>query len=242
MDKYFNVKLEFDKLKVDRTIQNTIEQKGKGYVCSVEGNIISLANINADFNSIVNNAIINICDGRSIAMLASLVHKKIFRAYIGADLFINYIKLAKYKSFFLGNTTEVLSGLKTNLLQYDCLIDKMEFKTLPFKKVEDFDYPAIAKMINDDNPDIIWVSLGAPKQEIFMSKLLPYLNKGVMFGFGAIFNFYSNNSEEKRAPELFLKLRMEWIYRLFSNPKKQFPKIKLIFRIFPKMIFKEMRK
>ncbi len=55
-------------------------------------------------------------------------------------------------------------------------------------------------MINDDEPDIIWVSLGAPKQEKFMNLLLPYLNKGVMFGFGAIFNVYAEMPNLKRAP------------------------------------------
>ena len=102
----------------------------------------------------------------------------------------------------------------------------MQFVTLPFKKVQDFDYQEIANNINENNPDIIWVSLGAPKQEEFMSKLLPYINRGVMFGFGAIFNFYSMNTTEKRAPKIFLKLHIEWIYRIFNNPKKQLPKIK----------------
>lgn len=46
----------------------------------------------------------------------------------------------------------------------------LSFEELPFRKVEDFDYPTIAEMINQDAPDIIWISLGCPKQEQFMSR------------------------------------------------------------------------
>lgn len=236
---YFNVNLEFDLNKVDQIIHDTIINNEKGYVCSVEGNVLAVANSNPEFNTVVNNSLVNICDGYSIAMLASMIHKKKLETYIGADLFLKYIKMAKYKSFFLGNTPEVLDGLKSNLLQYDPNIKNMKFETLPFKNVEDFDYSEIAKMIGENNPDIIWVSLGAPKQEIFMSKLQPYLNRGVMFGFGAIFNFNSgvNNA---RAPKIFLKLKLEWVYRLFKEPKKQFHKFKMYTKVLPSLIYNEI--
>ena len=237
---YFNVKLQFDPNKVDQIIHDTITNNKKGYVCSVEGNILAVANSNPYFNTIVNDSLVNICDGGSIAFLASIIHRKKLITYIGADLFFDYIKSARYKSFFLGNTDQVLEGLKQNLSKYDSNINHMKFETLPFKNVEDFDYSEIAKMINENNPDIIWVSLGAPKQEIFMSKLLPFLNRGVMFGFGAIFNFYSLKSTEKRAPKIFLKLHIEWIYRIYNNPKKQLPKIKLIFKTLPKLVLTEI--
>ena len=64
---YFNVKLEFDHHKVDQIIHNTIISNGKGYVCSVEGNVLAVANSNPGFAKIVNDALVNLCDGNSIA-------------------------------------------------------------------------------------------------------------------------------------------------------------------------------
>lgn len=241
MEKFFNVYIEFDRQKVDTIIHSTIVNNGKGYVCSVEGNVISIANTNSEYLNIVNNALVNICDGNSIAFLTSLIHIKKNKTYIGADLFIKYIKNTSYKSYFLGSNDDILDGLRHSLTQYNPNIQHMIFQSLPFRKVEEFDYEAIAKMINMDNPDIIWVSLGAPKQEEFMHHLQPYLNRGVMFGFGAIFNFYSLNSNEKRAPKFLLKLKMEWIYRFFQHPKKQFPRIKQIFLIYPRLIIDEIK-
>lgn len=241
MEKFFNVYIEFDKKKVDEIIQSTIENNGKGYVCSVEGNVISTANNNDRYLNIVNSALVNICDGSSIAFLTSLMHMKKKKTYVGANLFINYIKNANYTSCFIGSNDDILDGLKKNLASYNPNIHQMTFQSLPFKKVEEFDYESIANTINLDNPDIIWVSLGAPKQEQFMYNLLPYLNRGVMFGFGAIFNFYSLNSNERRAPKLFLRLNIEWLYRLLQHPKKQFPRIKQIFKTYPRIVFKEFK-
>ena len=78
----------------------------------------------------------------------------------------------------------------------------------PFLNVEDFDYLKISKLINQNKPDIIWIGLGAPKQEIFMSKLLPHIDSGLMIGVGAAFNFYSGLDEYKRAPYLMKKYHL----------------------------------
>lgn len=243
MEKYFNVYIEFDKQKVDTIIQNAIKQNKKGYVCSVESNNLTIANTNQRFLSVVNEALVNICDGSNLAWLLSRIHKAPLKSYIGADLFENYVKSCCYNQYFLGNTREVLDGLKDNLSKIDPKIRNMKFKELPFKKVEDFDYEGIADEINKISPDIIWVSLGAPKQEEFMNLLQPYLNRGVMFGFGAIFNFNAGEvSHVKRAPEWMRKFRLEWFYRAFEEPKKNIPRYYRFIKILPKLISEEKTK
>jgi N-acetylglucosaminyldiphosphoundecaprenol N-acetyl-beta-D-mannosaminyltransferase len=238
---YFNVRLEFNKDKLDKTIDDSIQNGKVGYVCSVESNNLAVANTNQEFLKVLNAALVNNCDGSMLAKILSIIHKKKFESYIGADIFINYIHKCKYKQFFLGNTPEVLAGLKSNLSKIDPNIKDMQFETLPFKSVDEFDYKGIAQMINNDNPDIIWVSLGAPKQEIFMNKLQPYLNRGVMFGFGAIFNFNAGVGIVKRAPKWMLKLNLEWLYRAFEEPKKNIPRYWNFIKILPILIIDEVK-
>ncbi|MFZ4455719.1 MAG: WecB/TagA/CpsF family glycosyltransferase [Bacteroidales bacterium] len=240
MNKYFNVKLEFNREIVDNTIESTIKNKGKGYVCSVESNNLTIANQNPQFNSVLNGALVNICDGSVLAKILGLIHRQTFDSYIGADLFIDYINKCKYNQYFLGNTKEVLDGLKQNLSNIDPRISDMPFVELPFRKVEEFDYHSIANDINNYKPDIIWVSLGAPKQEQFMANLLPYLNQGVMFGFGAIFNFNSNVGNVKRAPSIMREYRLEWLYRAFEEPKKNIPRYMRFISVLPRLIYKEI--
>jgi len=233
---YFNVKIELDKIKVDEIIDNAIRNQGKGYVCSVERNVIATSFHNHEYCKIVNDALVNILDGSIVALFLRIALKRPVKTYIGADLFLDYVKRAKYRSYFLGNTPEVLKGLKNNLIKYDSNIADMKFETLPFMDVYSFDYKRIAQKINEDNSDIIWVSLGAPKQEIFMSKLLPHINRGVMFGFGAIFNFNSGIKNFRRAPSIFLKLKLEWLYRIIQEPKKNIKRNWEFLRITPQLI------
>jgi N-acetylglucosaminyldiphosphoundecaprenol N-acetyl-beta-D-mannosaminyltransferase len=240
--RYFNVKLEFDIHKVDTIIQDTIFAKGKGYVCSVESNNLTVANKNPQFLKVLNGALVNICDGSVVALILGLIHGQWFRSYIGADLFEKYVEMRKYKQFFLGNTPQVLEGLRRNLVRIDPAIAGMRFQELPFKDVDGFDYPEIAAMINREKPDIIWVSLGAPKQELFMSRLLPHLDQGVMFGFGAIFNFNSGVGPVTRAPKIMLDLKLEWLHRAAQEPKKNIPRYSRFVSILPRLIYSEIQK
>lgn len=237
--KYFNVRLEFNKDRYDRIIFETIENGGKGYVCSVESNNLTVANKDPKFLSVLNGALVNNCDGSVLAKILGKIHHEPFESYIGADIFLKYINLCKFKQFFLGNTVEVLDGLRCNLSKIDPKIAEMRFETLPFATVDSFDYQEIAAMINEDNPDIVWVSLGAPKQEIFMSRLLPYLNRGIMFGFGAIFNFNSGVGPVKRAPKWMLDLKLEWLHRAFEQPQKNIPRYWNFIKLLPKLIRNE---
>jgi N-acetylglucosaminyldiphosphoundecaprenol N-acetyl-beta-D-mannosaminyltransferase len=242
MEYYFNVRLEFDPSRVDNIIQSAICNRGKGYVCSIESNNLTIANTNKTFNDVVNGALVNICDGSNLAWLLGKIHGKTFKPYIGADLFIKYVKMGKYQQYFLGNTREVLDSLKKNLSRLDLHIHDMVFEELPFRKVTEFDYKSIAANINKAKPDIIWVSLGAPKQEEFMNRLLPYIDQGVMFGFGAIFNFNAGGAGAvKRAPRWMRKLRLEWLYRAIEEPKKNIPRYWNFIKILPGLIVNEQK-
>ena len=243
MDKtYFNVKIEFNKDKFDNTIFNAIEKGTVGYSCSIESNNLTVANKKTEFLKMLNGALVNNCDGSVLAKILAKIHHEPLDSYIGADIFIKYIKMKKFRQFFLGNTEEVLDGLRKNLCKIDPKIANMRFETLPFRKVEEFDYQGIAAMINADNPDIIWVSLGAPKQEMFMARLQPHLKRGVMFGYGAIFNFNAGVGNVKRAPKWMLRLRLEWLYRAFEEPKKNVPRYWGVIKILPRLVWEERKK
>lgn len=240
---YFGLRWEFDHKEVDKIIEQYILEHKPGYVVSLDGNNLANAYNDEKHRKILNNSIVNNCDSKWVPRMVNRIYHTNYQNYCGADLFIDYIKKAKYRQFFLGSNRKVLDGLKKNLLQYDSNIAEMCFEELPFRRVEEFDYEGIAKMLNEDKPDIIWVSLGCPKQEQFMSRLLPYLDQGIMFGFGAIFNFYSGlDDAPKRAPQWMINLGFEWLYRLYSEPKKQLKRVGRYLMAIPKMYIDEKRK
>ena len=68
------------------------------------------------------------------------------------------------------------------------------------------------------SPDIVLVALGIPYQEKLIYKHLDKFNKGIFVGVGGSFDVISGN--KKRAPEIFIKLNLEWLYRIVSEPKR----------------------
>ena len=71
-------------------------------------------------------------------------------------------------------------------------------------------------MINESGAKILWVCLGAPKQELWMAENKDKLKVGVMLGLGGSIDLYAGNV--KRAPKLMIKLKVEWLYRLIKEP------------------------
>lgn len=219
MNKYFNIKLEFQSETINKRIVDTIGRKDKGYVCVVDGNVLATSHKDIQYRDIINNAMVNTCDGSSIARFAGIIHREKFDTYTGPEFFSNFTS-KPYRQLFLGNTAEIHTLLKEKFESKSIDTSQMFFETLPFKKVEEFEYEEIAEIINSLAPDIVWVSLGAPKQEMFIHRIFPYINHGVLIAIGAAFNLYVNNEQNKRAPSLFLKLKLEWLYRSYKDPSR----------------------
>lgn len=89
----------------------------------------------------------------------------------------------------------------------------------PFRSLSAEEDAAEVEKINASGADIIWVGLGAPKQENWMYDHRDKV-RGVMIGVGAGFDYHAGNI--KRAPMWMQKLSLEWLYRLMQDPKRLF--------------------
>lgn len=234
----FNIKIEFDSQVFRRTVESHIQEKKKAYVCVVDANVITIAQKDLKYREIVKSATINTCDGSSIAKMVNKIYGTDFHAYNGPELFEYYIE-QPYKHVLVGNTAAKVEQIKDFVKQKGFDVD-LQHVDVPFVPVDQFDYPAIAKQINKMRPDIVWVSLGAPKQEMFISNIFPYIEQGVLFGIGAAFNFYTgdlhNNKKEIGG------LRFIWLERIFKEPKKQLRRVGGYLLTVPKMYWEEKKK
>lgn len=86
----------------------------------------------------------------------------------------------------------------------------------PFRALSMEEDNEVIEKINETNPDFVWIGLGAPKQEKWMSNHQGSIN-GLMIGVGAGFDYYAGNI--KRAPQWMQKCNLEWVYRLMQDPK-----------------------
>jgi N-acetylglucosaminyldiphosphoundecaprenol N-acetyl-beta-D-mannosaminyltransferase len=115
------------------------------------------------------------------------------------------------------------------------------FEPLDFREVDDFDYKAIAHSINRFSPDVVWVSLGAPKQELFISKLFPEINKGVLFGIGAAINLFLGEHQGIRAPKIMRELHLEWLFRVIKEPKRVGRRAVEYLLLLPRLVLEEIK-
>ncbi|UKK47594.1 WecB/TagA/CpsF family glycosyltransferase [Prevotella sp. E9-3] len=234
----FNINIEFDSEVFKNTVEKYIKEKKKAYVCVVDANVITIAQKDLKYREIVKNATINTCDGSSIAKMVNKIYGTHYHAYNGPELFEYYIE-RPYKHLLLGNKASKVDQIKAKVKEKGIELD-MQHLDVPFVPVEQFDYEGIAKQINEIKPDIVWVSLGAPKQETFISNIFPYVNQSVFFGIGAAFNFYTGDLHNNKKE--FGGLRLIWLERIFKEPKKQLKRVGGYLMMVPKMYFEEKRK
>ena len=218
-------------------LEKIINMKKKGYICVVDTNIAIEVKRSKEYKKTINSSIFNICDSSWISILYNIVHKDNINDYKGPDFFLDTIKKEKYVSFFLGSTNEILTHLKSFLCKIDPQISQMMFYSPPFVAVENFNYVDIAKRINDSGAQIVWVGLGAPKQEKFMENILPYIENAILVGVGAAYVLCSEYEKYKRAPKFMQKLKVEWVYRIYLEPKKQIKRMSRVIVQLPLLFF-----
>ena len=129
-----------------------------------------------------------------------------------------------YSYFFFGGTDDlVLAGVKNRLGKDFKNIEVKGLLCPPFMNTfpDEFD-DYVIDIINNCKPDILWVGLSAPKQEKWIYKNIGRLDIKMAFGIGAAFNFYANMV--KRAPVWMQKAGLEWLFRMFAEPKRLFKK------------------
>jgi N-acetylglucosaminyldiphosphoundecaprenol N-acetyl-beta-D-mannosaminyltransferase len=236
---YFGVNLEFNHPALFERINRCIEHGPAGYICVVDANVLTMARKDESYGQVINQSLVNTCDGSSIAFFAGKLHGKSFRALNGPDIFAKLLQNTQLKHLLLGNTAETCARIRQLMEEQGLDSTVIQHLELPFLSVEEFNYEQIAAQINTLRPDVIWVSLGAPKQERFMHCILPYLNHGVMFGIGAAFNFYIG--EIKMSKVSLFGLRFIWVNRIMSDPVRLTRRLVPYVLSIPGMLYSEYK-
>ena len=184
-------------------------------------------------------------DGVGFYLATKIFNKKNIARVTGYDFFEaildsinNHDK--EVKIFFVGGEIENLNRLKFLILErYNNITSKnIEILAPPFGK--DFKYidDDTINTINSFEPDIIFVGLGAPKQEKWVYLNKKHLNCNNYLSIGAAFNFFTGL--EIRAPVSFRKYGFEWLFRLILNPKKIYKRVFISGSIFIYLIFSSL--
>jgi N-acetylglucosaminyldiphosphoundecaprenol N-acetyl-beta-D-mannosaminyltransferase len=199
-------------------IEENLEALRGDYICVSNVHTTVTASEDPEYLKVQNGAALALPDGRPL----SVVSKK--RGFSGAERVTGPDLMGKLfardnglRHFFYGSSRETLELLKEKLLEVYPDLQIAGMIAPPFRPLTEEEDAADVAAINASGADIIWVGLGAPKQERYM-----YAHKGmvcgVMIGVGAGFAYHAGKI--RRAPQWMQRIGMEWFYRLLQDPKR----------------------
>ena len=202
-------------------IEGWISRRESNYITVADVNSIMVGQIDPEFIHIHNKAGMVTPDGMPLVWLGRLGGHKQMTRVCGPDLMLEVFKRSAtngYRHYFYGGNEGVPELLKKKLEEKYSETKVVGTYSPPFRALTAEEDENIIKTINAAKPDIVWVGIGAPKQERWMAAHVNQLEAPVLIGVGAAFDFNSNS--KKRAPLWMQKRGLEWLFRLLTEPRR----------------------
>ena len=201
--------------------EDELQKKGTSVVVTPNAEIAEMCIEDETVNQIILSAEIILPDGAGIITAAEILGTPLKEKVAGVEFGMELIRHAEkhgYSLFFLGGKPSVAETAAERL--------KATYKNLKIAGTHDgyftktgAENDAVIEEINASNADILFVCLGAPMQEIWSMKNRERLTSVRLIAcLGGSLDIYAGTA--KRAPKIFIKLRLEWLYRLLREPKR----------------------
>ena len=196
--------------------KSIIAKGDKGYCVTPNAEIVYEAVQDESFRDLLNDAALVLPDGAGVILGAKILgtplREKVAGIEFGEALCAAMAQTGG-KVYFLGGKPGVAEQAAFNLMAKYPGLNICGTADGYFK-----DEAEVVAKINAEAPDILFVCLGAPKQEKFMKNHMEELNVHLMLGLGGSLDGYAGIA--KRAPQWMINLSLEWLYRLIKEPKR----------------------
>ena len=175
-------------------------------------------------NKIINSFDIKTPDGFPVAKSSSILYKNNQRRVDGYNVLLKTINdglSSNTSHYFYGSEDFVLKKMIGKLRNDFPNINIVGSSSPPVGSYDELIQEEYVKDIIDAEPDIVWVSLGFPKQELFINLFQEkYSVESNLVGIGAVFEWIAGT--KIKAPEFLANLGLEWLLRLAQEPKRLF--------------------
>lgn len=205
------------------SISKDIEKNNKSFIVAINPEKILKSRKDEELKKLLNSATYQIADGIGVIYASKLKKGSIKERITGVDTMEKICELAAhkgYKIFMYGAKEEVVQQAKSNL--------EAKFKGIQIVGTingYEKDNDKIIKIINKVKPNIIFVAMGSPKQELWIRDNMNKIDANIFQGVGGSFDVFSGTV--KRAPLIMRKMGMEWLHRLIKDPKRIGRQLKL---------------
>ena len=194
------------------------KDKQRQYILAVNPEKVRVLKRDNSLREMFESAALLIPDGIGVVLAMRWLYGLSAKRVPGAELMPNICKLSAekgYKIFVYGATERVNKNAAEKLNQE---YPGIQIVGRCHGYIGDDGMDKLVQAINRSQANVLFVALGSPSQELWIQKYLPGLSVNICQGIGGTLDAITGNV--KRAPKLFLKTGLEWLYRLIAEPKR----------------------
>ena len=202
-------------------IEQWIRLDDRRYVCVCPVHSIMECRRSPEVRRIFNSAGMVTPDGMPLVWLAHASdHPEVRRVY-GPDLMLAEFDRSNqtgHRHFFYGGGPGVVSRLAERMSSRFPNLAVAGIHEPPFAALDELCTDETAALINAAKPDVVWIGMSSPKQDLWMARMRSRLAAPVLIAVGAAFDFHSGTV--KQAPRWMQRSGLEWTYRLATDPRR----------------------
>ena len=203
--------------KILKNLEEDLKKSNKKFIITANPETIMLAEKDDEVKGMLDNEdILKVPDGIAVVKACKKIKMPVKERITGCDLSVDLLEFAnKHKKSLY------LFGSKPEVIEKMAEVVKEKYPKIKLLKAQDGyvkDRDKVKKDIIKQQPDLCLVALGIPHQEKFINSIMEKVDKGIYMGVGGTFDVLSGS--KKRAPKLFIKLNLEWLYRIMSEPSR----------------------
>lgn len=202
-----------------KEVETWIEKRKRSYICVAAVHLVMECQNNKKLLEGVNSSGLVAPDGMPLVWLLSLYGERNIERVYGPTLMLKICELSKerdFKIYLLGGAKGQSKDLKKKLVSRFPKLDIVGYKDTPNLPIIAKEKSNIIDHINRVNPNIVFVGMGCPYQELWMIENRKKLGANVLIGVGAAFDFITGQVEQ--APGWLQIAGFEWLFRLIQDP------------------------
>jgi N-acetylglucosaminyldiphosphoundecaprenol N-acetyl-beta-D-mannosaminyltransferase len=203
------------------TFARWIDAGVRHLVCVSDMNALLHARADSELTKVYNTSGMTLPDGMPLVWAGKKAGFDQMERVCGPDLIERVMAEAEqrgWSQYFYGGADGVAEQLRDTFTARHPGLKVAGVYSPPYRALSAEEDAAIVDKLNEAKPDIIWIGLGAPKQERWMAEHRDRLDAAILIGVGAAFDFHTGRLD--RAPGWMQKAGLEWSYRLYKEPRR----------------------
>jgi len=202
-------------------IAKALRESTKGYVCVAGVHGVMEAQRSRLIAQIYAGSEMTVPDGMPLVWVGQLQGHTNMQRVTGPDLMLEIFRRKEFSHvthFLYGGVEGIADELRDKFSAQFPWAKIVGTCTPPFHELSSLEEGELITRISELKPDILWIGIGCPKQEIFMSRYLPLLDTKLLFGVGAAFDFHTGRIRD--CDDWVKRAGLQWLHRLLQDPKR----------------------